>query len=114
MDFDTAWNRARKSGNIHDPDLFAASMYYPQYRQSQWSNKAADAIGWSTKARNSTPRQRPAPPSQVWSEYAGHSSRQRPIDPQATTQANAKARHDAAQVAFNNAELLLHSFKERW
>jgi len=116
MDFDTAWNRARKSGDIHDPDLFAASMYVQ--RQPQWSNKAANDIGWATKARTTPPRyQRPAPPRQAWSELSGVSSRgglSRPVDPYVSTQVRAQERHDAAQIAFNGFELWCSAHKERW
>jgi hypothetical protein len=103
--------------NPHAPILDVKSRFYVPSTYPQWTNKAADALGWSTTAATSPPRyQRPAPQrqSQVWSELSGMSSRRRPIDPQATAQASAKAQHDRAMIAFNNAELLLHSLKERW
>jgi hypothetical protein len=118
VDFKTAWDKARSSGamGMYNEDLFAASMY-AKYRQPTWQNKAANDLGWATKAATRPPRQRPAPPSQVWSELSGMSGRgalSRPVDPVASIQARMDEIHESGQIAFNGLELWIHGHKERW
>ena len=90
--FKDAWKQVQ-AGNIHQPDLFASHIYHTPSRTPQRKVSVEQSIASYA-------------PTQVWSEYAGHSSRSQWVH----SPMQMKALHNHAQNVFNALEAQLKAY----
>ncbi len=72
-DFTTAWNQVRKTGNVYHPQLFASSIYAPNYAYTPTKHR-------KTVQRPRTYQQTPLQQKQNAAIVASHASNMRCMD----------------------------------